>query len=78
MKRTQIYISEEQDRRIAARAEDAGVSKQVSAVLDLGVLDRSARSLRGRGVRDRAARAENGNREHDGDPHLRSCRAPRG
>ena len=39
MKRTQIYISEEQDRRIASRAADAGVSKAeiIRRLLDRGL-----------------------------------------
>jgi hypothetical protein len=39
MKRTQIYITEDQDRRIAARAEDAGVSKAevIRRLLDGGL-----------------------------------------
>jgi hypothetical protein len=39
MKRTQIYISEEQDRLLAARAEDAGLSKAalIRRLLDQGL-----------------------------------------
>lgn len=39
MKRTQIYISEEQERLIAARAADAGVSKAeaIRRLLDEGL-----------------------------------------
>lgn len=39
MKRTQIYISEEQERRIAEHAEDAGVSKAavIRRLLDQGL-----------------------------------------
>jgi hypothetical protein len=39
MKRTQIYISEEQERRIAASAQDAGVSKAeiIRRLLDRGL-----------------------------------------
>ena len=39
MKRTQIYISEEQDRRIARRAADAGASKAeiIRRLLDRGL-----------------------------------------
>jgi hypothetical protein len=39
MKRTQIYISEEQERAIAARARDAGVSKAevIRRLLDSGL-----------------------------------------
>jgi hypothetical protein len=39
MHRTQIYITEEQDRRIAARAADAGVSKAevIRRMLDEGL-----------------------------------------
>lgn len=36
MRRTQIYLTDEQDRRIAARAADAGVAKAevIRAILD--------------------------------------------
>lgn len=39
MKRTQIYISEEQERRIASRAADAGASKAeiIRRLLDRGL-----------------------------------------
>ncbi|HWB72372.1 MAG TPA: CopG family transcriptional regulator [Egibacteraceae bacterium] len=50
MKRTQIYISEEQERRIAAHAEDAGVSKAeiIRRLLDrgLGIEDGAEARLR--------------------------------
>jgi hypothetical protein len=50
MKRTQIYISEEQDRRLVARAEDAGVSKAevIRRLLDqgLGIDDGNAARVR--------------------------------
>ena len=57
MRRTQIYITDEQERRIAARAADAGVSKAavIRRTLDegLGIDD-------GREERQRAIRASAG------------------
>jgi hypothetical protein len=53
MHRTQIYITEEQDRRIAARAADAGVSKAevIRRMLDEGLEIDDGAEARRRAIR---------------------------
>jgi Ribbon-helix-helix protein, copG family len=57
MRRTQVYITEEQDERIAARAVDTGVSK---AEVIRRALDRGLGVDDGRGERRRAIEATAG------------------